>query len=319
MHSRYDLEFLKALQAVQSKLAFFPSLPVHDVSGRRMNMGRMRQLLGQPKDNSNDVKVIEFTITSEDNTPIPLFQFVKSNPKGVPASAILHCHGGGMILGSVKDSEQSLMALVAQTGIQIFSVEYRLAPEARGMSATEDCFAALVWLQNHAYDFNVDPSHIAVMGESAGGGLAAAIAVMARDRRNCPPLAKQLLFSPMLDDRNCLPCETLKATASWTYEDNETGWTARLRDRVGTDNVSSYEAPARVQDVDGLAPAYIDVGELDIFRDESVMYACRLMKSGISTELHVYTGVPHGFENFGENVPVVAAAMANRKRAMFTI
>ena len=154
------------------------------------------------------------------------------------------------------------------------------------------------------------------MGDSGGGGLAAGVVLMAHDRD--VPLARQVLIYPMLDDRNTTPDPNLAPFAGWSYDDNYTGWHALLGDRIGTDDVSEYAAPARAADVSGLPPTYIETGELDIFHDESIEYARRIAASGTSIELHVHPGCPHGFDRLGD-IPVVRRAFADRHRVLRSI
>jgi len=153
-----------------------------------------------------------------------------------------------------------------------------------------------------------------VMGDSAGGGLAAGVALIARDRG--VPLAKQILVFPMLDDRTTVPDPELVDFAGWTYENNEMGWRALLGDAIGGPDVSPYAAPARATDLAGLAPAYLDVGELDIFRDEDVEYCRRLGTAGVSVELHVHPGVAHGFDMTLADAQVTQRALADRCRTL---
>ena len=199
------------------------------------------------------------------------------------------------------------------------SVEYRLAPEHPGTTLVDDCYAGLVWLSQNAQKFNIDPTRIAVMGESAGGGIAAGVALMARDKNLQPPLAKQILIYPMLDDRNLIPNEALEALPLvWTNADNITGWTALLGDKAGKPDadVSPYCAPSRVKSVVGLPPTYIDVGGLDLFRDEDLLYAQRLAAENINTEFHLYPGLPHGFELFATSIDASKRANENRQKAI---
>ena len=167
----------------------------------------------------------------------------------------------------------------------------------------EDCFAGLTWLHDHAAELHVNPARIAVMGDSGGGGVAAATALLARDRNLHPPLAKQILIYPMLDDRNIKPDESLLPFMVWSYDDNVTAWSAVTDKSVDEmhaggvdDKVSPYTAPARLTDAANLPPTYIDVGQLDIFRDEDIEYARKLALAGVSTDLHVRSGCPHGWE-----------------------
>ena len=180
----------------------------------------------------------------------------------------------------------------------------------------EDCYAALQWLQSKAEEFGVDPTRIAIMGESAGGGIAAGVTLMARDRGLSPPLAKQILIYPMLDDRNIIPNPQIETYAPWKSFDNKVGWQALLGDLYGTDQVPAYAAPARATDLSNMPPTYIDTGGLDLFRDEDINYAARLAHANVPTEFHLYPGVPHGFEGVSETISVTRRALENRQAAM---
>lgn len=222
-----------------------------------------------------------------------------------------------MILGSVVSFAMAIHNTVAATGVPMLSIEYRYAPEHPYPTPQEDCYTGLLWLQSHAAELNVDPARIGVMGESAGGGLAAGLALMARDRKLDPPLAKQVLIYPMIDDRNVSGDEAMLPFCIWSYEDNVTGWSALLgKDTVGTEKVAKYAAPARETDLSGLPPSYVEVGELDIFRDEDLEYARRLAAAKVSTEFHLHPGAPHAFEVMAPNADVVKRALADRVRAM---
>ena len=146
----------------------------------------------------------------------------------------------------------------------------------------------------HTDELRIDPARVAIMGDSAGGGLAAGVALLARDRGVA--LARQVLVYPMLDDRTTVPDPELAPFAAWSYDDNYTGWHALLGDAIGTDDVPPSAAPARADDLSGLPPTYIDVGDLDIFRDEDIEYARRIAATGTTVELHVHPGCPHGFD-----------------------
>jgi acetyl esterase/lipase len=198
-----------------------------------------------------------------------------------------------------------------------FARNYRVAPEVTHPTPVEDCYAALVWLHKEAESLGIDNSRIAVVGLSAGGGLAAAVALMARDRGLQPPLAKQILLSPMLDDRNLQTMDSaLEPFATWSWDDNWTGWNALLDNKAGSKGVSAYAAPARAENFTGLPSAYIDVGTLDIFANENKQYASRLRDAGVQVEWHLYTGVPHGFEFRGRSSKIHQAAQSNRHTAM---
>jgi len=164
---------------------------------------------------------------------------------------------------------------------------------------------------------HVDPRRIAILGESSGGGIAAGVALMARDRGLEPPLRKQILIYPMLDDRNTTQNPEMEPFLLWTNSDNITGWTALLgEDMIGTDQVSEYAAPARAKDLKGMPETYIDVGGLDKFLEEDVEYARRLISAGVVVELHVHSGAPHFFEGIAPQSGLAGRAMADRLRAL---
>jgi acetyl esterase/lipase len=195
-------------------------------------------------------------------------------------------------------------------------LDYRVAPEHPHPTPVEDCYAALCWLAEQAPALGVNPARIAVMGDSAGGGLAAGVALLARDRGG-PAIAQQILIYPMLDDRTTTPDPQLPASyLTWNYDDNLTGWSAVLGESAGTDAVSPYAAPARAGDLTGLPAAFIDVGDRDIFRDEDITYARRLADAGVPTELHVHPGCPHSFEGLVRAAAVSQRAIADRTRRL---
>ena len=226
--------------------------------------------------------------------------------------AYLHIHGGGYVLGTADSAEVANRELAAALSCFIVSVDYRLAPETRAPGSVEDCYAALRWLHGTAAELRIDPERIAIGGESAGGGLAAALALLARDRGEVPICFQNLVY-PMLDDRTAALVKINPHTGHhlWTHETNRFGWTALLGCAPGAVGVSPYAAPARAVDLRGLPPALITVGALDLFLEEDIDYATRLMQAGVSTELHVYPGAYHGFDLASE--AKVAQAM-NRDR-----
>ena len=180
------------------------------------------------------------------------------------------------------------------------SVEYRLAPETPYPGPLEDCYAGLRWTFEHASDLGVTPDRIGIAGASAGGGLAAALGLLARDRGEVP-VAFQLLECPMIDDRQTTSSSQLDGLPIWSRESNTFGWRAYLGDLYGGD-VPAYAAAARAADLAGLPPALVIVGGADGFRDEDIDYALRLNQAGVPTELHVLPGAPHGVQMFTESV-----------------
>lgn len=320
MSYAYDPEFVQALESQLPGLTEWPESPeAHDIKTRRECVTAMFGPLRAYIETYPDIVVGKFSVKSNDGAKIEVVHLHKQGVEtGLPSPAILHAHGGGMISGTASDFSKLLEKYVHHTGIQIFSVDYRLAPEHQHPTLVEDCYAALKHISNNAQALNVDPARLAVLGESAGGGIAAGLALMARDRGLAPPLVKQILIYPMLDDRNLEPIKDLESFAVWKSIDNLTGWTALLgKGNIGKScDVSAYAAPARVSSVLGLPPTYIDVGELDIFRDEDMEYALRLSKACVPTEFHLYPGVPHGFELLAPSISVVKRAMENRLKAI---
>jgi acetyl esterase/lipase len=232
-------------------------------------------------------------------------------PTGVttPLAAVYHTHGGGMIIGDNRTGLPGVLDWAEELRLVVVSVEYRLAPETPHPGPVEDCYAGLVWTAAHASELGIDPDRIVIAGGSAGGGLAAAVALMARDRGG-PALAGQMLMCPMLDDRNDTPsARQMAGRGVWDRTANETGWTALLGEACGGPDVSPYAAPARATDLSGLPPAFIDVGSAETFRDEDVTYASRIWQAGGVAELHVWPGGFHGFEMMAPQAAVSLEAM----------
>lgn len=227
-----------------------------------------------------------------------------------PHGVVMHIHGGGMVAGShhsveiIGDLERA-----EALGLAVVAVDYRLAPEHPHPAPVEDCYAALVWTAEHASSLGMREDRIILSGPSAGGGLAAGVALLARDRGG-PAVLGQMLLCPMVDDR----CESVSARqfegrGIWDRTSNITGWTALLGDRRSTAEVSCYAAPIRATDLSGLAPAFIDVGSAEALRDEAVSYANRIWQAGGQAELHVWSGAFHSFDEW---VPGAAVSKAAR-------
>ena len=224
-------------------------------------------------------------------------------PAGLPtnAPAFYWIHGGGMVLGNVETSDPYCANIADKLNVLVGSVEYRLAPEHPFPAPMEDCYAGLKWFADSAGELGIDRGRIAIGGGSAGGGLAAGLALLARDRGELD-VCFQLLVYPMIDDRNTTrSAEAITDERVWNRDANLHGWDAYLAGNAGGDDVSPYAAPARATDLAGLPPAYINVGVLDLFVDEDVTYAQRLMAAGVPTELHVYPGAFHGSANLVPN------------------
>ncbi len=213
-----------------------------------------------------------------------------------PLPVIYHVHGGGMVVGNNRVGMDAPLAWARELGAVVVSVEYRLAPEHPHPAPIDDVYAGLLWTAEHTEEIGGDAERIVIAGASAGGGLTAALALLARDRKG-PRAIGQMLLCPMLDDRNDTPSvHQMAGLGVWDRTANETGWTALLGSRRGGPEVSEYAAPARVTDLSGLPPAFLDVGSAETFRDEVVAYASRLWQAGGVAELHVWPGGFHGFD-----------------------
>ncbi|GJF07865.1 alpha/beta hydrolase [Pseudonocardia sp. D17] len=231
----------------------------------------------------------------------------------VPLPGMLHIHGGGMVAGNRRVGLDWAADWLRAVPMVVASVEYRLAPEHPHPAPLEDCYAGLEWLAGKAAELGVDPSRLVVAGGSAGGGLAAGVALLARDRGG-PALAAQLLICPMIDDRARTPSSTeLDGEGLWDRTSNATGWAALLGDAAGGPDVSPYAAPARATSLAGLPPAFLDAGAVETFRDETVDYATRLWQAGGQAELHVWPGAFHGFDSVVPTATLSREARAARE------
>jgi acetyl esterase/lipase len=220
------------------------------------------------------------------------------SPQGLnaPAPALLHIHGGGFVIGNLESEHGSCIGLCRGLGAVVVAVDYRLAPETPYPGPLEDCYAALQWAHNKHESLQLDPQRMGIIGASAGGGLAAATALLARDRQG-PPICFQYLGMPELDDRLQTPSmQRFVDTPMWNRPNAEISWDYYLGDQYqrGAEDVPYHAAPARAADLSGLPPAYISTMEFDPLRDEGVEYALKLMQAGIATELHSFPGTFHG-------------------------
>ena len=213
-----------------------------------------------------------------------------------PLPGLLWIHGGGYVSGIPEQADIRIGEIVKEIGCVVVSVDYRLAPEHPYPAPLEDCYAALRWIFERADEIGVDKTRIAIGGGSAGGGLAAGLALLARDREELK-ICYQLLLYPMLDDRNTAPAsDALPDTLFWTRHNNHFGWKSYLGKEPGEGDVSIYAAPARAVDLAGLPPTFIAVGDIDLLAEEDILFAGRLIAAGVPVELHVYPGAFHAFD-----------------------
>lgn len=258
------------------------------------------------------VEAVERTIPGPAGAPDLDVTILSPNDLDRPVPGLYNIHGGGMMLGHRSMDNRRLVDLVTELGVVAVNVEYRLAPEHPYPAPQEDCYAGLVWMAEHAPELNIDAGRIVVMGGSAGGGLGAAVALMARDR-NGPDILGQLLLCPMIDDSNTtLSSHQYQNLGPWTRETNLAGWSSLLGETAATDTVSPYAAPTRATDLSGLPPAFIEVGSAETFRDEDVDYAMRIWAVGGQAELHVWSGGCHGFDIYAPGSEITHAALATR-------
>ena len=312
MGSELDPEVAQALAPILEAMAGSPPLAVGDIETRRTAVEGLIGTFFSSMPTVDDVKVTEYEATSHDGHQVPLRLYTKEG--AAPGPLVVYFHGGGMIMGSVELYDKLVRNLTSQSGVAMLAPDYRLAPEHPDPTPVEDCYAGLKWAAENAAEHGFDVNRIGVAGDSAGGGLAAGVALLARDR-GAPALARQILIYPMLDDRNTTPRADAPGVMLWSYDDNITGWDALLGDKRGGEGVSPYAAPARAESLADLAPAYVMVGDLDIFRDEDIAYVARMSSSGVPVEFHLVPGAPHGFDFAAVNSEISKRAYADEVRA----
>ncbi|KAI1035002.1 hypothetical protein LB503_011649 [Fusarium chuoi] len=226
MALQYDPEFWSVLKPLAHTLSKREPLWLDNIkAGREAREAGMRVFF-ERLDTFPDVDQRSYQVETPDGYIISVLALTPSVARADPGPCLLHFHGGGMILGSAEIQAKPLAQLVSMTAVPVFSVNYRLAPEFKGTIPVQDGYAALLWLHSKAKQFNIDPRRIGVIGESAGGGIAAGVALMARDKRLNPGLAKQILLYPMIDDRNIVANEAIEPLAFWKTADNATAWSA---------------------------------------------------------------------------------------------
>lgn len=308
-----DKQFAETTAEMHKAISATEPLKPHDIEGRREVVANLAPSATAPE-LPDEVEHSFIHATTEDGFQLPILR-VKRKDQSETTAAVLHIHGGGFISLSANHSLANLANLSKHTGVQFFSVDYRLAPEHPYPIPMEDCWTGLKYVVANAAQLKIDPARMAVMGESAGGGLAAGLALLARDRKHSPPLTKQIIMFPMIDDTNeeKLDPSTLRL---WGENDTLTGWTAYLGSKRATDDVPIYAAPSRAKDVSGLPPLYMDVGQLDLFVKENYEYAGRFISADIETEMHVFPGLPHAYGIFDPDLYASKQSVENRIRIL---
>ncbi|MEW2572582.1 alpha/beta hydrolase [Streptomyces sp. NPDC047070] len=294
-------------------------------------LAQLRQLPTPPVESllaDRQVDRREVTVPAKDGVPIPLSVLSPANAEpGTASPCVYWMHGGGMVMGDRFSQLDIPLEWLDAFGAVVVSVDYRLAPEATGTTPVEDCHQGLLWIAEHAGELGIDPGRIIVAGASAGGGLAAGVALLARDLDG-PAIAAQILICPMLDHRNTTASSRQFADGPgvWTREMNEFGWHAVLGHLdgpgdpgdlgalpdLGGEDVPPYVSPALADDLSGLPTAYIDTGSAEVFRDEDTDYATRIWAAGGQAELHVWAGGFHGFDALCPQAAISVTARRTR-------
>lgn len=296
-------------------LEFLPELSIEDIAASRLGFEQMIAQLNAELDESG-VNIEDRLIPGPPGAPQVKVRIYSPPALAATTPGLVYFHGGGFVIGSLDSEHGNCLALCRNLGIVLVSVDYRLAPETPFPGGLEDCYAALQWAQQNSAALMLDPTRLGVFGQSAGGGLAAATALLARDR-NGPKICFQYLGIPELDDRLAThSMQQYTDTPMWNRPNAELSWDYYLGAGYtrGGDDVPCHAAPARAEDLSGLPPAYVSTMEFDPLRDEGVLYALKLMQAGVATELHCYPGTFHGSS-------LLAAAEVSRREAaeMFTV
>ncbi|HTJ36451.1 MAG TPA: alpha/beta hydrolase [Dactylosporangium sp.] len=274
-------------------------------------LAQIRQMPSPPVETLLEGRAIERHDVTGAAIPLSVF-----SPQRVGRSTAAPCvywlHGGGMVMGDRFSQIDIPLEWLERFGAVVVTADYRLAPEATGTTLVDDGYQGLLWTAEHAAELGIDPARIVVAGISAGGGLAAGVTLMARDR-GTPAIAAQVLICPMLDHRNTTASSRQYSgePGVWTREMNEFGWRSVLGDLRDAD-VPAYVSPATAGDLSGLPTTYIDAGTAEVFRDEDVAYASRIWAAGGQAELHVWAGGFHGFDALFPHTRVSAAARRTR-------
>jgi len=293
-----------AEQSFHPELRAARFLPRSIINARTLSMLRvLTKLTGRARRPDAQVVSVDADVS------VHVFRPSSARPR---TPALLWIHGGGMVLGDAAQDSDFCRRIAEQLNIVVASVEYRLAPEHPFPTPPDDCYTALQWLSREP---DIDPARIAIGGESAGGGLAAALAILAKERGEIRPVL-QLLSYPMLDDRTTTRTDiNARRLRIWSPASNRFGWRSYLGSATA-DNVPPLAAPARYENLAGLPPAWIGVGTNDRFHDEDVTYAQRLQQAGVATTLHVVPGAYHNFDSIESKAAVSLAFGQARTTAL---
>ena len=298
---------------VEAALGVLPPLQFADPAAQRLAFAEQaKQMPPPPPDERTTMEKLQVPRGEPGDVRVRVFR-----PKDAPGSlpVVVWIHGGAYVVGSASQDDLLCSDLAVRTGTVVVSVDYRLAPEHPYPAALEDCYAAACWAAAGGVA-GTDPARLAIAGASAGAGLAAAVALYARDRGG-PPIVYQLLLYPYLDDRRDTPSHRADRDAPlFTTTDAEHGWQHYLRDLTDADRVPAYAAPARAATLAGLPPAYVLAAGMDCLCDEAVNYAMAMAQAGVAVELHLVPAVPHGFDAVAPDAAVSQRVIAEYAAAL---
>ncbi|HEY6472548.1 MAG TPA: alpha/beta hydrolase [Acidimicrobiales bacterium] len=282
---------------LEAALDFMPAIDLDDPVAARQSFEKMLVAMRRPLPEAELLEIEDRLVPGWEGDPdvsVRVYRPKAPAASGEPVPGILLIHGGGFVVGNVESEHVGAVLMAVDAGAVLVSVDYRLAPENPYPAGLHDCYAALSFLHAHAGELGVDTERVALVGASAGGGLAAATALFARDHGG-PSICFQMLHIPELDDRLETPSmREFVDTPLWNQPLAVKSWQAYLGDLAGTDEVPAYAAPARATDLAGLPPAYVSTAENDPLRDEGLAYAQALLWAGVSVELHQFPGTFHG-------------------------
>lgn len=309
VHDRLDAESRIPLEQLTAALpGGFNSIP--DIVQRRATVETMLAGIEVPE-NPNVTKE-DRTIPGPQGAPDLMVRIYRPKSAAGALPGVYFIHGGGMILGDVGGEDPTAERICDEVGAVVVSVDYRLAPENPHPAQAEDCYAGLLWTAANADELGIDLDRLGLYGGSAGGGLVIATALLSRDRHG-PAVKFQMPIYPMIDDRNETPSShEITDVGIWDRAGNIEAWAWYL----GGGEPDQYAAPTRADDLSGLPPTFIDVGTCDMFRDEDIAFATRLMQAGVPTELHVYPGAYHASETFAPDADLSRRIVSTRIAAL---